>query len=234
MAEFTSVWEGCEIARCFIVDNENKGEKEEYIGVWKKSLSFYIEMKEMTHDKLKNINEIKAACKTSIDAQERKGNDEKISSEHFANKPLIFITHHDKYYGMWSFSSAQDNCFLCDVKHYKTDVWQPNLYAIDYIPSKKNDEFFEKFCITSPDEKKSPTVEDPSKVFIAPPLKFYVRSTVFSLDDIQTANQTFRTSIFIELRLRSICTEVYLVKFLMQGINILLYSSSLSFIHICF
>ena len=43
--------------------------------------------------------------------------------------------------------------------------------------------------------------------FIAPPLLFHARMSVFSIDSIDTVAQTFKASSYVELRLRAIANE---------------------------
>lgn len=213
----------CDITKVFIIDtiegNVNNDEKEPYTGAWKESLSLYIEV----NGKLPgNLAE---SCDQNGDGVWR--------SRFHANKPLMFITSHSQYYGMWHFKSAQDNILggkkslnspnfiLCHVPYY-AETWEPNLYAVEY------DENSQEISVVNPPNVQVKTSIDQSskaQVFLAPPLKFYIRSTVFSLDDIQTAHQTFRTSVFIELRLRHICTNRNLVPLLMKdyGFNLHLF-----------
>jgi hypothetical protein len=199
------VWSSS-VVNCFIIDSDEATAAEEkkvpYTGgVWKPTLFLCIELKASS---VLPISELLKTCR-QVDGGP-------MRPMYHANTPLIFITSHPEYYGMWKLSSAHDKFIYCEVSPYTT-TWEPNKYSVNYDSERGGN-----VCITLPPSEKAKVNIDASKakVFFAPPLRFHIRSTVFSMDDIQTAAQTFRTSVFIELRLRSICTGGDLVHHLMK------------------
>lgn len=209
IVEHTS-WE-CDIVNCFIKDvTEEWGGA--YHGPWNDDLVLHIELK----DKEIPVKQLSHCCKLDIDG-------EKLEPTHpEVNAPLICISSNNTYYGLWKLLSAYDNVFECVIPEYDGLFWKPNSYAVEYKPGSSSN-----ICVTPPPMHWNPTshlgpLMDPSsngttssnnkeeedsnisKVFIAPPLRFHIRASVHSIDDIQTADQTFRTCIYIELRLREI------------------------------
>jgi len=124
---------------------------------------------------------------------------ESIEFIQHSSKPLLTI-HHPVFHGLWNILIfAPDRRIVhCLVPKYETEKYEPNDYYV-IVPSSGD----QNLCVT-----RSP-VEDYSKhiITIAPPLCFFARMTVFAIDEISTIGQTFRTSNFSELRLRSFTTE---------------------------
>lgn len=113
---------------------------------------------------------------------------------------ILGIAEHPTYHGLFSIvASINAKTVHCEVPRYG-DGWKPLAYDVRPPPAR------DRNMSTLWWEAGAKQVGE-ATAFIAPPLLFHARMSVFSIDSIDTVAQTFRASSYIELRLRAIANE---------------------------
>lgn len=171
----------CVAKNVFIVDSRDSIDA--YNGPWKKSLRLRVEL-----DAPIPIGTYPAGLPLSI-------------VNFRANKPLLAISD-PVFHGIWSILVvSEDRCLVhCLVKHYDADAFVKKEYDVVVPPTSGK----QNLTVIKPPEG---AVVSPSSVAIAPPLYFTTRARIFSVDEISTVSQHFRTKGFCELRLKDFSDE---------------------------
>ena len=157
---------------------------QEHKGPWSKSLRLRVELA------------------TAIPAAELQD----VSSDATANDErwnrMLGIAKHPTYRGLFSIvpSRSKGATVYCLVPRYSGDAWTPYAYDVRPPPSRGNN-------LSALWWDDSASNAGDATAFIAPPLLFHARMSVFSIDSIDTVAQTFRASTYVELRLRAITNE---------------------------
>lgn len=126
-----------------------------------------------------------------------------LTIDSYANNNLLCLNY-TKNGGMWRIKKISDDCLniYCAVLN-KIEVFEWEI--------EKGDLTIENTANMRIVKKKNPDFEDGGKtrkpcVFFATPLIAHARVTVFSINSIDTANQCFQADIYVEFRLRGICS----------------------------
>jgi hypothetical protein len=178
----------CKANNVYIVSS--RASDEVYEGPWKKSLRLRVEL-----DSPLPVSPVPAGMPAAS-----------IEYNSIESKPLICIDH-PIFNGLWNILvfSSDRHIVHCLIPQYETDVYKPNDYHI--IMPKEPDQ---NICATRtiPDESCCVSGSEvlPS-ITLAPPLCFHTRMTVFAIDEISTIGQTFRTSNYCELKLKSFVAD---------------------------
>ena len=107
--------------------------------------------------------------------------------------------------GLWAILSvdAPRKTVLCHVPMYEGDEYAAKVkYAVEPPPTRKGRNVI---VVRAPETVDA--ADSASMAFIAPPLTFHARMSVFYIDNIDTVGQTFRVDSYLELRLRAIAHE---------------------------
>ena len=120
-----------------------------------------------------------------------------------SQRPLFCIEGDQKYCGLWRIEkiNLENNEIFCSFAHINynsTNLWGESQYQI-YKP--KN------FTCTETNIQLL-TIDSISsvrnRIYLAPPLVFHTRISIFNIDTIDTVNQTFQADIYTELRLKHV------------------------------
>ena len=123
---------------------------------------------------------------------------------------MLGIAKHPTYHGLFSIASINATTAHCLVPRYgkaaqaneqnESDGWKPLAYDVRPPPARDRNMSALWWGVGAKQVGEA-------TAFIAPPLRFHARMSVFSIDSIDTVAQTFRASSYIELRLRAIANE---------------------------
>ena len=119
---------------------------------------------------------------------------------------LLAIARHVKFGGLWKLvpSETEGATVYCRVERWpvgkdEDGTWKPRPYAVEPPPGLARRA--NMIVLENGDIGRNPIA------FIAPPLRFHARMTVFSIDSIDTVAQTFRANVYSEMRLRAIADD---------------------------
>tara|TARA_B110001452_G_scaffold228694_1_gene204252 strand:- start:206 stop:1702 length:1497 start_codon:yes stop_codon:yes gene_type:complete len=152
---------------------------QEHTGPWNKSLRLRVELM------------------TAIPEEELQGVSSSLLDTRWGR--ILGIAEHPTYHGLFYIARVEATTVHCLVPQYD-DSWKPLAYDVRPPPARNRN------MSTLWWEAGAKQVGE-ATAFIAPPLLFHARMSVFSIDSIDTVAQTFRASSYIELRLRAIVNE---------------------------
>jgi hypothetical protein len=112
---------------------------------------------------------------------------------------ILGIAEHPTYHGLFYIEWMEAMTVHCLVPQYG-DSWKPLAYDVRPPPARNRN------MSTLWWQAGAKQVGE-ATAFIAPPLLFHARMSVFSIDSIDTVAQTFKASSYVELRLRAIANE---------------------------
>lgn len=159
-----------------------------------------------------------------------------------SHRPLLCIEGDNDYSGLWRVINIENNFIFCSFSHIKytsKSIWNEKSY---YLSKPSNITYTEtniqlisstsSFNETNLNENQQNstsininintstrgTKDTRRKIYLAPPLVFHTRVSIFNIDAIDTVNQTFRADIYAELRLKSIiyCEDVEVISRLLE------------------
>lgn len=116
-----------------------------------------------------------------------------------SQRPLLCIEGYIEYSGLWRAYNIENDIIYCTFSHLTSTC--SNLWNLKYYLFKTNNH---KCGETNLQLLSETNVSNIKKIYLAPPLVFHTRISIFNIDAIDTVNQTFRADIYAELRLKYI------------------------------
>lgn len=171
-----------------------------------------------------NPSDVKATAKFELKGRLDENVSKILTSGSWSARPLLCVRGNEdckEATGIWQVVSVEGSSLVCRFPHTKKDSFSETFGTNTQLlkPEGKGHNIFLSY---NGEYNKGPAV-----AFLAPPLEFNCRVSIFSIDSIDTVNQTFRTDFYTELRLRAL-TDMEDT----EGVEDLMacYSMSLSFI----
>lgn len=116
-----------------------------------------------------------------------------------SQRPLLCIEGSQEYSGLWQVHSIEKEFIYCSFSHSTHSC--SNIWSGYSLSKSSNTTCSESNLQLLSGSNPSTTI---SKVYLAPPLVFHTRVSIFNIDAVDTVNQTFRADVFAELRLKYI------------------------------
>ena len=170
-----------------LVDVEGGVDQSSYEGPWKKSLRLRVEVEKAAPTPLMS---------GSVPTEELSDDADALGSRF---PPILCISSHPTMRGLWpvveNLWPVNGRTLTCTVPAYEGSMRAATPFNV-LAPTRKG----ENLCVVSSNE-------GAPRAFIAPPLYFHARMSVFNIDSIDTVAQSFRANSYLELRLRAVTTE---------------------------